>query len=206
MNYVIEDKYLILSVNDDNIKETIKKTRRLIRLCDKKNLILKIKYNDKLIDKENSNYSKDLNDLVMIKNAINYKTKEERYNYIYDTVCKILDDRINTENYCEFENDVCIRFKKENPNHKNGCCEWVGRGKCKYLVDSVCTMKTCMACKLFTCKFLYREKGIKQNIKDYVLTKYFFNWNQRSILACSFWTPKEIVMKRIIEDKFIVKY
>jgi len=194
MNFSIENNKLILFVNKDNVDETIKKTKKLIRLCDKKNLELEIKY-----DGDSSP------DLEMIKNAINLKTKEERYNYIYDTVCKLLDDRIINENYCEFENDVCIRFRKENPNHKNGCCEWAGRGKCKYLVDSVCTMKTCMACKLFTCKFLYKEKGIRQRIDDYVLTKYFLNKNEKYILECSFWTPKEIVMKRLLANNFNIE-
>ena len=59
-----------------------------------------------------------------------------------------------------------------------------------------------MACKLFTCPFLYKEKGIKQRINDYVLIKYFFNRNQKYILECSFWTPKEIVMKRLLANKF----
>ena len=178
MNYEIKDNKLILHVND--IDKTIKKTKKLIRLCDKKNL--------ELVIDGNTN-----DDLDMIKTAINIKKREDRYNYIYDKVCK---------NYCEFENDVCIRFKKENPNHKNGCCEWKGRGKCKYLINSVCTMKTCMACKLFTCPFLYKEKGIRQRINDYVLIKYFFNNNQKYILECSFWTPKEIVMKRLLANKF----
>lgn len=190
MNYEIKDNKLILHVED--IDKTIKKTKRLIRLCDKKNL--------ELVIDGNTN-----DDLDMIKTAINIKKIEDRYNYIYDTVCKILDDRICNENYCEFENDVCIRFKKENPDHKNGCCEWKDRGKCKYLVDSVCTMKTCMACKLFTCKFLYKEKGIRQRINDYVLTKYFFDNNQKYILECSFWTPKEIVMKRLLANNFNIK-
>lgn len=187
MKYEIKDNKLILHVTD--IDKTIKKTKKLLRLCDRKKLELVI----------NGNTNEDLE---MIKNAINIKNREDRYNYIYDTVCKILDDRICNENYCEFENDVCIRFKKENPNHKNGCCEWKGRGKCKYLINSVCTMKTCMACKLFTCPFLYKEKGIKQRINDYVLIKYFFNKNQKYILECSFWTPKEIVMKRLLANKF----
>lgn len=190
MTYEIKDNKLILTVLD--IEKTIKNTKKIIRLCDKKNLELAIE--------GNTNH-----DLEMIKTAVNIKNKEDRYNYIYDTVCKILDDRIINENYCEFENDVCIRFKKENPNHKNGCCEWKGRGKCKYLVDSVCTMKTCMACKLFTCKFLEKEKGIKQNINDFVLTKYFLNKNQKYILECSFWTPKEIVMKRLLSNDFNIK-
>ena len=191
MKYEIKDNKLILFVNDENLDKTIKKTKKLIRLCDKKNLELVCDYKN--------------DDLDMIKTAINIKTKEKRYNYIYDTVCKILDDRIINENYCEFENDVCIRFKKENPNHKNGCCEWKGRGKCKYLINSECTMKTCMACKLFTCPFLYKEKGIRQRINDYVLIKYFFNRNQKYILECSFWTPKEIVMKRLLANDFYIK-
>ena len=194
MNYKIDNNKLILFVNKDNIDKTISKTKKLIRLCDKRNLELVIEYDGVKSD-----------DLDMIKTAINIKNREDRYNYIYDTVCKILDDRICNENYCEFENDVCIRFRKENPNHKNGCCEWKGRGKCKYLVDSVCTMKTCMACKLFTCPFLYKEKGIRQNVYDYVLIKYFFNKNQKYILECSFWTPKEIVMKRLLANNFKIK-
>ena len=194
MNYTINENKLFLSVNKDNIDKTISKTKKIIRLCDKKNLKLEIKYD-----------GVESKDLEMIKTAINIKNREDRYNYIYDTVCKILDDRICNENYCEFENDVCIRFKKENPNHKNGCCEWKGRGKCKYLINSECTMKTCMACKLFTCPFLYKEKGIRQRINDYVLIKYFFNRNQKYILECSFWTPKEIVMKRLLANNFNIK-
>ena len=120
-------------------------------------------------------------------------------------MCGYLDDRIINENYCEFKDDVCIKFREEDPNHKNGCCEYSDRGKCKYLIDSVCTMKTCMACKLFTCKYLYKHKGIRQRINDYALIKYFFNNNQKYILECSFWTPKEIVMKRLLANNYNIK-
>lgn len=195
MKYEVSNGKLNLYIDDGNIKKVINHTKKLIKLCDNKKLILEINF-------KGNKESKEYKDLVMIKTAINYKTKEERYEYIYDTVCKILDEKIMKENYCEFENDVCIRFKKENPNHKNGCCEWKGRGKCKYLINSECTMKTCMACKLFTCPFLYKEKGIRQKINDYVLIKYFFNRNQKYILECSFWTPKEIVMKRLLANNF----
>ncbi len=194
MKYIIDKDKLFLEVTNENIESIINSTKRIIKKCDKNNLELVINYNDK-----NINESK-INDLKMIQTAINIKDKEKRYNYIYDTVCNILDKRINEENYCEFENDVCIRFRKENPNHKNGCCEWKGRGKCKYLIKSECTMKSCMACKLFTCSFLYKTKKIRQKVDDYVLLKYFFNRNQKYILECSFWTPKEIVMKRLINN------
>lgn len=195
MKYNIKDNKLIIDINNDNIKNVIKNTRKIKNKCDKNNLELKLNYN-------NIDNKKDLDDILMIQKAINIKDKYDRYNYIYDTVCKILDDRIINENYCEFKDDICIRFQKENKNHKNGCCEWSGRGKCKYLINSNCTMKSCMACKLFTCSFLYKEKRIKQRVNDYVLLKYFFNNNQKYILECSFWTPKEIVMKRLMANNY----
>ena len=192
----MSNNLLEIVITNDNIEKNIKNTKKLIRLCDKKNLILKFIFKEDIKDKVL------LRDIKNIEEAINFKTREGRYNYIYDTVCNILDDRIINENYCEFKDDVCIRFQKENPSHKNGCCEWARRGKCKYLINSECTMKTCMACKLFTCKFLYKEKGIRQRINDYVLVKYFFNNNQKYILERSFWTPKEIVMKRLLNNNY----
>lgn len=186
MYEIKEDKLVLLKDN-----YTVGELKKIVKLCDKNNLNL-------VLNTKNE-------DLSMVKTALSYKTKEDRYNYIYDAICKKLDDRIINEDYCEFENDVCIRFRSENPNHKNGCCEWAGRGKCKYLIDSVCTMKTCMACKIFTCKFLEKEKGIKQSINDFLVAKVFFNKNQRYILECSFWTPKEIVMKRLLANNFKIK-
>jgi hypothetical protein len=189
----------IIDIDNFNIEKIIKKTKSIKNKCDRKNLILKFNIKEPIKDEIL------LRDIKSIETAINLKTKEERYNYIYDTVCGYLDDRIINENYCEFKDDVCIKFREEDPSHKNGCCEFQGRGKCKYLIDSVCTMKTCMACKLFTCKYLYNHKGIRQRINDYVLIKYFFNNNQKYILECSFWTPKEIVMKRLLANNYNIK-
>ena len=189
----------IIDIDNSNIEKIIKKTKRIKNNCDKKNLILKFNIKEPIKDELL------LRDIKSIEKAINLKTKEERYNYIYDTVCKYLDDRIINENYCEFIDDVCIKFREEDPSHKNGCCEYKTRGKCKYLINSECTMKTCMACKLFACKYLYKHKGIRQRINDYALIKYFFNRNQKYILECSFWTPKEIVMKRLLADNYNIK-
>ena len=192
----MKSNILEIDITNDNIEKVIKKTKTITRKCDKKNLILKFNIKEKINDEIL------LRDIKSIEKAINFKTKEERYNYIYDTVCKYLDDRIINENYCEFKDDVCIKFREEDPSHKNGCCEYETRGKCKYLINSECTMKTCMACKLFTCKYLYKHKNIRQRVNDYALIKYFFNRNQKYILECSFWTPKEIVMKRLLNNNF----
>ena len=191
---------LTINIDDSNINSHIKSTKKLIRLCDKNNLKLELIYNGKKLSKSDLNNEK-LRDITSIMIAINIKDKYKRYEYIYDTVCGYLDKKINT-NYCEFKDDICIRDRMKNNNHKNGCCECKGRGKCKYLVDSVCTLGNCMACKLFTCSTL-KKLGIVENINDYVLTKYFFTNKQKDILKFSYWTPREIVLDRLMTNTYV---
>lgn len=196
----IVNNEVIIRITDNNIDEIIKETRKLLKMCDKNNYKVVLIYNDKKIDEKylKNDISDNLRDIITIMHAINIKDKEERYNYIYDTVCYYLDERIKT-NYCEFKDGVCIKYRIKNPNHKNGCCECKGRGRCKYLIDGVCTMKSCMACKLFTCHTL-KKKGITQHINDFALTKYFFTSKQKDILQFSYWTPKEIVMEKLLKE------
>ena len=191
---------LILNIDDKTIDKHIKNTKKLIRLCDKNNLKLELIYNNKKLTKNDINNIK-LRDIVTIMIAINIKDKYKRYEYIYDTVCSYLDERINT-GYCQFKNDICIRDRLKNNNHKNGCCECGSRGKCKYLIDSVCTLGNCMACKLFTCHTL-KKLNITQDINDYALTKYFFNNKQKRILQYSYWTPREIVLDRLMTNTYV---
>ena len=195
---------LIIRLNKDNIDYYLKSTKRIIRYCDNKNLYLVLYYNNKILDKYNFNSKKDniIRDFITIMMAINIKDKYKRYEYIYDTVCSYLDEEIKTKNYCEFINDICIRDRLKGSNHKNGCCECVGRGKCRYLINSICTEKSCMACKLFTCKTL-SDRGIKYNINSFLLIKYFFTNKQKDILRFSYWTPKEIVLERLIKNKYV---
>lgn len=173
---------------------------KIIKICNKKYMIDLI-YNNEKIDidyiTKNNITDKKLIDIIETVHAINLKDIKEKFNYIYDTVCAKLDERIKT-NYCEFKDDICVKYRKKGSDHKNGCCECKGRGKCKYLIDSVCTMKSCMACKLFTCHTL-KTMGITQSINDFVLTKYFFTSKQKDILQFSYWTPKEIVMEKLMK-------
>ena len=181
-----KDNKLIIDIND-NVDYYLKKTKLIKNYCDKNNLILEFKNNN----------NKDLKD---IEQTINIKDKKERYEFIYDKVCSYLDK--NNNNYCEFIDDICIRDRINNNNHKNGCCECNGRGKCKYLINSICTLNNCISCKLFTCKTL-KEKGIEEKLNNYVLLKYFFNQKQKDILRFSYWTPKEIIIDRLINNKYV---
>ena len=190
---------LIINLTDDNINEYIKNTKKLIKKCDKNNFELVLLYNNKELS--NKNKQDNLKDIIDIMTAINIKDKYKRYEYIYDRVCFYLDEKIKT-NYCEFKDDICIRDRLKNNNHKNGCCECIGRGKCKYLIDSKCTLGNCMACKLFTCHTL-KKKGISENINNYVLTKYFFTRKQKDILRFSYWTPREIVLDRLMTNTYV---
>lgn len=196
---IVVNNEVVIRLDDENIDYIIKDTKNLIKFCDKNNYNVSLIYNGKKIDEKylKKDIKDNLRDMITIMHAINIKDKYKRYDYIYDTVCNYLDERIKT-NYCEFKDDVCLKYRIKNPNHKNGCCECKGRGKCKYLIDSVCTMKSCMACKLFTCHTL-KKKGISQNINDFVLTKYFFDNKEKDILQFSYWTPKEIVMEKLIK-------
>ena len=196
---IVVNNEVVIRLDDENIDYIIKDTKNLIKFCDKNNYNVSLIYNGKKIDEKylKKDIKDNLRDMITIMHAINIKDKYKRYDYIYDTVCNYLDERIKT-NYCEFKDDVCLKYRIKNPNHKNGCCECKGRGKCKYLIDSVCTMKSCMACKLFTCHTL-KKKGISQNINDFALTKYFFNNKEKDILQFSYWTPKEIVMEKLIK-------
>ena len=191
---------LIINIDKETIDNHIKNTKKIIKKCDKNNLELEINYNGKKLTKRDIKTDK-LRDIYTIITAINIKDKYKRYEYIYDTVCSYLDEKIKT-NYCMFKDDMCIRDRLKNNNHKNGCCECKGRGKCKYLIDSKCTLGNCMACKLFTCHTL-KVLGIKQNINDYVLTKYFFTNKQKDILQFSYWTPREIVLDRLMTNTYV---
>ena len=191
--YEVINNKLELFITENNKEKVFKKLKSIIKYCDKNNLTIRIySYLD---DKTNR-------ELSIIEKGINIKDKKERYSYVYDEVCKILDEKVDT-NYCEFKDNVCYRDRLKNNGHKNGCCECLGRGKCKYLNDGVCTMKSCMACKLFTCASL-RKKGIDEKANNYLPLKVFFTKKQRDILSYSYWTPKDVVIKRLLDNKFVM--
>ncbi len=137
--------------------------------------------------------------------AIFFKTRKERYNYIYDTTCNYLDSFFYGKNFCDFKDNKC--GEKRNTNSLTGCCHhnrirFLGPltklVQCEYLDKNTykCNAK-CISCKLFTCDYL-EKKGIKFRIKDMLLLDTFFNPLQKYCIKYKVFTPKEKIIKWLI--------
>lgn len=173
--------------------------RNLLKIKRSKNFGNKLGY---IINYDNNNMEQT--QFIQAINAIFYKTRYERYNYIYDTVCEYLDGFFYGKNLCEFENNKC--GEKRNTTSNCGCCRH-GRIKklgpltklvqCEYLKkDFTCGAK-CISCKLFTCDYL-KKKGINFKIKDILLLDTFFNPIQKYYIKTMVYTPKEKIIKRLM--------
>ena len=151
---------------------------------------------------ENNNNHKDF---ILAINAILYKTRYERYNFIYDSVCDYLDGYFYKKNLCDFKDNKC--GEKRNSKSVIGCCrhykykligplypKWV---ICEYLTkDYKCGAK-CLSCKLYTCDYL-RQKGVCFRIKDIILLDVFFRPLQKYYIKYMVYTPKEKIIKRLM--------
>jgi hypothetical protein len=192
---IIKDNNLIINVEENNFDKIIKQTKKILKLCDENNLILKINYNNKNIEKE------DNEELFNILCAINIKNIEERYSFIYDTVCNYIDKKYLECNYCDFKDNVCIFFRN-NPkiSHPDGCCYNSERdNECIHLKNHRCNIKS-ISCKLYSCEYL-RKRKVNFKMKDIPLLKYFFNLKQKYFIKYSFFKPKSYVMYKLLENK-----
>lgn len=155
-----------------------------------------------VINYDKNNQEQDF--FIQAINAILYKTRYERYNYIYDKVCDYLDSFFYGKNLCDFKNNQC--GEKRNTSSLTGCChhfknKYLGPltklVPCEYLKeDHTCGAK-CISCKLFTCDYL-RKKGIQFKIKDIFLLDVFFNPLQKYFIKTMVFTPKEKIIKRLM--------
>lgn len=151
-------------------------------------------------------------DFISAINAIFHNTTYDMYNYIYDTVCDYLDSQFMKENLCDFKDDKC--GEKRNASSLTGCChhyknKFLGPLTfksnfvlCEYFDKNLkcCTTK-CISCKLFTCDYL-EKKGIKFKIKDFLLLDTFFNLPQKYIIKFKVFTPKSVILKKLLFYRF----
>lgn len=186
--------------------------RILKRLLFIKKMMLKskigIRENSKILLGYITNYNeniKDQNDFILAINAIFYRTRYERYSYIYDTVCDYLDSDFYGKNKCDFKDNKC--GEKRNTSSVVGCCrhfkykligplypKWV---ICEYLTKEHKCGAKCISCKLYTCDYL-RKRGIVFKIRDILLLDVFFRPLQKYYIKYMVYTPKEKVLKRLM--------
>ena len=149
----------------------------------------------------NENNYQDLMDLIRSIKVVLLLTTLEKYDYIYDSVCDYLDNEFRCKNICEFENDKCIA--KRDFNLTCGCCRHYKSLlsneliQCEYLINKRCSTK-CITCKMFTCHYLVKHKGVKYSIQDIFLLRKFFNPIQKIIILIGYFTSKEKIMKRLL--------
>lgn len=207
---ILDKEKLLLKIDFNNIDT--KQYKKILR----KLLIIKKHIHKARIGIEKSskillgyviNYNKSNKkhqDFILAINAIFYKTRFERYNYIYDTVCNYLDSCFYGKNLCDFKDNKC--GEKRNTSSVIGCCrhykiKLIGPFSklvpCEYLEkDYTCGAK-CIACKLFTCNYL-EKKGIKFKINEILLLDVFFNPMQKYFIKYMVYTTKEKIIKRLM--------
>lgn len=209
---VIKEKKLIFKVDFNSLdekryKKILKKLLSIKTIISNNKIQIGMQKNSKILLGYLINYDenkKKQNEFILGINAIFYKTRYERYSYIYDTVCEYLDSFFYGKNLCDFKNNKC--GEKRNTSSITGCCHHA-RIKClgplskmvlcEYLKDDYTCGAKCISCKLFTCDYL-EKKGIKFKIKDIFLLDTFFNPMQKYFIKYMVFTPKKKIMKRLM--------
>lgn len=202
--------YIIIDINNlktkKNIKHFIRFFIKLNKRIKKLNIQLGINNNEDIIIAEflhtNEIDKKTYDDIIFSIEAILYDNIKSRYEYIYNKICEYLDNDFIKNNYCDFKDDVCIAKRTQTNENKvtMGCCHRFKHGLifgklnvCKYLENKRCSAQ-CITCKLFTCNCI----KVKYNINDMILIYGFFNTIQKFIIKTSFFTKKEIIIKRLL--------
>lgn len=208
-------KYILIGINLNNLKtekdiiKYIRYIRKIGKVCRKCKARIGIMGDEpgEVISTIIFNYRDNLNiknikieDLIDSTKAEMYRAKKQRYDYIYDKTCNILDTEFYIKNLCDFKDNKCI--EKRNTNVICGCCRHYKNlfskqlVKCKYLKNKRCSAK-CITCKMFTCNTL-QKRGIKFRIKDFYFLNYYFNPMQKFIVKYSFFTEKKKIIKRLM--------
>lgn len=199
-----EEKYInfnidLMDMNKKNLRRVIKAIEKIL-----KKYTSKYEYNFYIsnFNENNQNHK----DFIKIIETLFLKDIRDRYNFIYDEVCKFLDNEFISKDLCQFRNNKC--GEKANLSSEVGCCRHyknkligpIGLKNplivCEYLKNKRCSAK-CISCKLYTCDYL-RRKGIQFKIKNILLLDIFFNPIQKFIIKYSVFTPKEEIIRKLL--------
>ena len=225
----IFNEYLKLdNIHDIEIINTHNKTRikrtKIRKIIEKKIEHFRKKHKSIGININNDKYisnvktvSKDLDDDIsnIVISSI-YDTLYDRYQYIYDRVCDKLDENFVVNNFCNFENDVCIANRdSDNIERTNGCCHSFLRNfyvepahsteeltQCKYLQNKRCQIKN-ISCKFFVCGYL-KKRGIYFDILDNFLLRATMTRKQLEVVHINFFKPEEEILNKLVRTKYSI--
>lgn len=131
-----------------------------------------------------------------IVEALNIKKRKQRITYIYDKLCKQIDDFYKGNNICGFKNGKCYVQQKLKNNYINGCCRF-----CLNQSSKGCTTSN-LTCKLFTCSEVEKRcKVIK--IEQLKLLK-LLNKRQNIIAKTNYFTKRETFINDLYISSFVI--
>ena len=125
-------------------------------------------------------------ELKIVINALNIKSRYKRIKYIVNEGCRFIDQYYSKCNLCHFKNNICIYYRISNKNYINGCCR-----KCRYQSNVGCTTKN-VACKLFNCSYVDYNGVEKLKFEDVTLFK-LLNHYQRYVLKNDYFSSVKTV-------------
>lgn len=189
----------------DNNEKLIKVINELIKLAEefdsdnikilKDRICFKSIENDRIEEKAFIEYN-----LKKVLEAVCIVDRKKQYEYIYNEIGKILQERFIDNCFCDFIKGSCLsqRHRFAYPvTKKNGCCFTYVR-RCPNLNKEHKCEIDCMACKLFSCKYL-TDRGIGFYTSEFVLMQ-FFNSKQRHILVYDFFKPKKNIIEKLLKN------
>lgn len=214
LNKLSSNIFIMVDMNDnfEYAKFVIKNIKKIFEGSEKNNIKLGQSKNEiniiALVEHNNSIY---LNDLINAFKVISMKTNKEKYEFIYDNVCKSLDNEFYCKNICDFKDDKCIASRNGRSCHeKMGCCysfEYAGLFDfrivknvkvCKYLQNKKCSTSN-ISCKLFTCRYL-KEKNVCFDSHKILLLECFLNKKQHEIIKSNFFRTREEILDKLLEN------
>ena len=178
-------------INHKHYKSLLRKLFRIKKRATRSNIFFGIEGNTTTllgyIINHDPNNQKQI-DFIHGINAIFHNNLYDMYNYIYDITCDYLDFQFASNNWCNFQNNICAAGRKM------GCCRKLRL--CKHLKNNSCSTR-CISCKLFTCPYLWKQ-GVQLKLEDILLLNTFFSKRQKNVLTLSVFNTKEILMRRLL--------
>ena len=202
---------LFTAIFTNDIKQNIKILKQLKKKNDRIGYC-GIEYNGYILIGIVNNANEEIIDCIR---AIFIKDRDERYEFIYDTICRQLDQKWIDENPCKFENNICV-FERQSKNpRENGCCyafwyknfgtQTYGVHQCEHLHPTEHCKNSNLTCKLFVCPYLKKHSNFKIEVDKLVLIQVFFNRYQKISIRNNFFIEKKKFLEKLKKDEHRTK-